>query len=121
MMDASINGLGFILFQKNSEGKTSIVQVESTYLKNAQVRWHPAELELLAVQYCLKKCHFYTAHSDHPVEILSDCSGLKDFELQDISQMQNTRMINMKANLQAYNYTIKHIKGEKNHLADVLS
>ena len=61
------------------------------------------------------------AHSDHPVELLSDCSGLKDFDLQDISQMQNTRMMNMKANLQAYNYTIKHIKGEKNHLADVLS
>ena len=121
MTDASINGLGFILFQKNAEGKTSIIQVGSTCLKNAQVRWHPAELELLAVQYCLKKCHFYTAHSDHPVEILSDCSGLKDFDLQDISQMQNTRMMNMKANLQAYNYTIKHIKGEKNHLADVLS
>ena len=93
----------------------------STCLKNAQVRCHPAELELLAGQYCLKKCHFYMAHSDHLVEILSDCSGLKDFELQDISQMQNTWMINMKANLQAYNYTIKHIKGEKNHLADVLS
>ena len=61
------------------------------------------------------------AHSDHPVEILSDCSGLKDFQLQDISQIQNTRMMNIKANLQAYNYTIKHIKGEKNHLADVLS
>ena len=32
MTDASINGLGFILFQKNSEGKTSIVQVGSTCL-----------------------------------------------------------------------------------------
>ena len=121
MTDASINGLGFILFQKNSEGKTSIVQVGSTCLKNAQVRWHPAELELLAVQYCLKKCHFYTAHSDNPIEILSDCSGLKDFQLQDITQIQNTRMLNIKANLQIYNYTVKHVKGAKNHLADILS
>ena len=79
MTDASINRLGFILFQKDSEGKTSLVQVGSTCLKNAQVRWHPSELELLAVQYCLKKCHFYTTHSDNPVEILFDCSGLKDF------------------------------------------
>ena len=30
-------------------------------------------------------------------------------------------MINIKASLQAYNYTIKHIRGEKNHLTDVLS
>ena len=100
MTDASINGLGFILFQKDSKGKTSLVQVGSTCLKNAQVRWHPSELELLAVQYCLKKCHFYTAHSDNPIKILSDCSGLKDFQLQDISQIQNTRMLNIKANLQ---------------------
>ena len=72
MTDASINGLGFVLFQKDTERKTSLVQVGSTCLKNAQVRWHPSELELLAVQYCLKKCHFYTAHSDNPIEILSD-------------------------------------------------
>ena len=69
----------------------------------------------------MKKCHIYTAHSDNPIEILSDCSGLKDFQLQDISQIQNTRMLNIKANLQVYNYTIKHVKGIKNHLTDVLS
>ena len=50
-----------------------------------------------------------------------DCSGLKNFQLQDITQIQNTRMLNIKANLQIYNYTVKHMKGAKNHLADVLS
>ena len=35
--------------------------------------------------------------------------------------MQNSRMIQMKANLQMYNYRVTHIKGKKNHLADVLS
>ena len=70
MTDASINGLGFILFQKDSKGKASIIQVGFTCLKNARVRWHPSQLELSAIQYCLKKCHFYTAHSDSLVEIL---------------------------------------------------
>ena len=121
MTDASLNGLGFVLFQKDSAGKCSIVQVGSTCLKNAQAKWHPSELELLAIQYCLKKCHFYTAHCDNVIEILSDCSGLKNFQLQDITQIQNTRMLNIKANLQIYNYTVKHVKGVKNHLADVLS
>lgn len=121
MTDASINGLGFIQFQKDSAGKASIVQVGSTALKNVQVRWHPSQLELLAIQYCLKKCHFYTAHSDNPVKILSDCRGLKDFQLQDITKIQNTQMLNIKANLQVYNHKVKHVKGAKNHLADVLS
>ena len=30
-------------------------------------------------------------------------------------------MLNIKANLQVYNYNVKHVKGTKNHLADVLS
>ena len=64
MTDISLNSLGFILYQKDPEGHCSIIQVGSTCLKNAQARWHPAELELLAIQYCLKKCHFYTAHSN---------------------------------------------------------
>ena len=89
--------------------------------KNAQVRWHPSEFKLLAIQYCLKKCHFYMAHSNSPVKILSDCSELKDFQLLDITQIQNTQLLNIKANDQIYNYTVKHIKGSKNHLADVLS
>ena len=58
---------------------------------------------------------------ENPVEILSDCSRLKDFQLQDITQIQNTRLLNIQANLRIYNYTVKHIKGSKNHLADMLS
>ena len=58
LTDASVSGLGFILFQRDSNGKQSILQVGSTCLKNAQARWHPTELELLDIQYCLTKCHF---------------------------------------------------------------
>ena len=53
MTDASLNGLGFILYQKDPKGPCSIIQVGLTCLKNAQARWHPAELELLAIQYYL--------------------------------------------------------------------
>ena len=36
MTDASLSGLGFILYQKDSEGYCSIIQVGSTCLKNTQ-------------------------------------------------------------------------------------
>ena len=121
MTDASLSSLGFILYQKDPNSHCSIIQVGSTCLKNVQARWHPAELELLAFQYCLKKCHFYTAHSDDVIEIQSNCSRLRNFQLQEIIQLQNSRMIQMKVNLQMYNYTVSHVKGVKNHLADVLS
>ena len=61
LVDASLMGLGFILFQKDSKGRSSILQAGSTSLKHAQVRWAIPELELLACKFMLNKCHFYTA------------------------------------------------------------
>ena len=50
LVDASLNSLGFILFQKDSKGRSSILQAGSTSLKHAQVRWSIPELKLLAVK-----------------------------------------------------------------------
>ena len=35
--------------------------------------------------------------------------------------MQNSRRIQIKVNLQMYNYTVSHVKGVKNQLVDILS
>ena len=61
LFNASLMGLGFILFQKDSKGRSSILQAGYTSLKHAQVRWAIPGIELLAVKYMLNKCHFYTA------------------------------------------------------------
>ena len=73
LVDASLMGLGFILFQKDSKGRSSILKAGSTSLKHAQVRWAIPELELLAAKYMLNKCHFYTAWASKPIIIYSDC------------------------------------------------
>ena len=78
LVDASLDGLGFILFQKESKGRSSILQAGSTSLKQARVRWNISELELLAVKYMLNKCHFYTAYSRRQITIYSDCRGLSN-------------------------------------------
>ena len=77
LVDASLMGLGFILFQKDSKGRSSILQAGSTSLKHAQVRWAIPELELLACKFMLNKCHFYTAWASKTIVIYSDCQGLK--------------------------------------------
>ena len=61
LVDASLMGLGFILFQKDSKGRSSILQAGSTSLKHAQVRWAIPELELLACKFMLNKCQYHTA------------------------------------------------------------
>ena len=121
LVDASLLGLGFVLFQKDSNGRTSLVQAGSTNLKHAQVRWSMPELELLAVKHMLNKCNFYTAHSTKPIIIYSDCSGLKHFQMRDISDIDNKRMATIKCDIMHYNYQIKHIPGQINCIADCLS
>ena len=104
LVDASLLGLGFVLFQKDSNGRTSLLQAGSTNLKHAQVRWSMPELELLAVKHMLNKCNFYTAHSSKPIIVYSDCSGLKHFQMRDISDIDNKRMATIKCDIMHYNY-----------------
>ena len=58
LVDASLLGLGFVLFQKDSKGRSSILRAGSTTLKHAQVRWSIPELEILAVKYMLTNAFF---------------------------------------------------------------
>ena len=69
LVDASLAGLGFVLFQKDSKGRFSILQAGSTSLKHAQIRWNIPELDLLAVKYILNKFNFYMAYSRRPITI----------------------------------------------------
>ena len=121
LVDASLMGLGFILFQKDSKGRSSILQAGSTSLKHAQVRWAIPELELLAAKYMLNKCHFYTAWASKPIIIYSDCQGLKNYQTRDIADIDNKRLFSIKSDLMAYSYEIKHVKGEANCITDCLS
>ena len=41
--------------------------------------------------------------------------------MKDISDIDNKRMFNIKADIQHYNYVIKHVSGETNCIADCLS
>ena len=97
--------------------------------KPASYKWAPHASRMLKSDATLLNlnCWQYNIASRSVTSIqliqttLLDCSGLKDFQLQDITQIQNTRLLSIKVNLQIYNYTVKHIKGSKNHLADVFS
>ena len=61
----------------------------------------------------MNKYHFYTAWADKPIIIYSDSSGLRDFQLGDISDIDNEMMFNIKAYIKSYKYTIKHWKEVK--------
>ena len=99
----------------------SILQAGSTSLKHAQVRWNIPELKLPAVKYMLNKCNFYTAWTTKTIIIYSDYSGLKQYQTRDLSDIDNRHMFMIKSDIMAYNYEIRHVKGETNCIADCLS
>ena len=69
----------------------------------------------------LNKSNYYTAWTTKTIVIYSDCSGLKQYQSRDISDIDNRRMFIIKSNIMAYNYEIRHVKGEANCIADCLS
>ena len=69
----------------------------------------------------LNKCSHYTLWATKPITIYSDCSGLKQYQSRDISDIDNRRMALIKSDTMMFTYTIKHIKGEANCIADCLS
>merc|ERR1711873_99994 len=121
LVDASLLGLGFILFQKDSNRRSSILQAGSTSLKHAQVRWAIPELELLACKFMLNKCHYFTAWALKPIIIYSDCQAIKMYQSRDIADIDNRRLFKIKSDLMVYNYEIRQVKGEANCIADCLS
>ena len=121
LVNATLMRLGLMLFQKDSKGRSSILQAGSTSLKHAQVRWAIPELELLACKFMLNKCHFYTAWASKTIVIYSDCKGLKQYQTRDISDIDNQRLFTIKSDLMTYDYKIRHVKGEVNCIADCLS
>ena len=69
----------------------------------------------------LNKCSHYTFWATKLITIYSDCLGLLQYQSRDISDIDNRHMVLIKSNIMMYNYTIQHIKGEANCIADCLS
>ena len=88
--DASYLGLGFILIQRDDNGKWHLVWCGSCSLTSAQTRYAPIMLELLAAVWGITSCAFYlrgirsfTLRTDHKPLV-----GLMKKDLRDLTERQ---------------------------------
>jgi len=63
--DASRQGLGFILQQRDTNGTWRLIQAGSRSLTETESRYAIVELEMLAVAYATSKCHLFLAGLQH--------------------------------------------------------
>lgn len=121
-VDASrLNGLGFVLKQKGTDGSWKMVQAGSRFLSAAESRYAMIELECLGAAWAMAKCRQFLEGlpgfelvTDHKplVPILNEYS---------LDKLDNPRLLRLRLKMQRYAFRARWIPGKANLDADALS
>ena len=115
--DASSEGLGAMLSQKQPDGKWHPVAFGSRELKGGEAKYHSSKLEFLALKWAIMK-QFREYLQYRPFTVLTDNNPLIYILTTLNLDALGHRWV---AALASYNMTIKYLKGSDNKVADALS
>ena len=113
--DASDKAVGGVLLQKHGTIYHPVAYHSQT-LRKHQLSWPIWEKEAFALVNCVEKWRFYLEGNRFTVE--TDNSVVASLMKTKNPQKRVARWV---TTLQEFNFEIKHIKGEDNKLADILS
>jgi transposase InsO family protein len=116
MSDASSAGLGAVLMQADSAGRLHPVAYHSRKLSPAERNYPTREQELLAIVDALKSWRHYLLGI--PFKVETDHASLRYLQTQP---HLSGRLVRWSEYLQEYDFTVAHIPGKDNHVADALS
>ena len=77
-VDASLVGIGAVLFQMNEENKMKVISYNSRILNTQEQKLSTLDRELLAIVYALQIYEFLIIGSPHPIYIITDHKPLLD-------------------------------------------
>lgn len=114
--DASADGLGAMLTQKQIDGSEKPVAFLSRSLKNSERRYSSVELEFLAIIYALRTWKNFIL--GRHVDIYTDHRSLESIKN---SPRLNNRLTKFQLIMSDYDVTIRYTPGKTHHVADALS
>jgi transposase InsO family protein len=114
--DASKFSIGYILGQRDEEGKEHVIAYGGRSIHKNEVAWSITELECLALVEGIKHFHVYLTNSR--VVVYTDHISLKYLESM---QCKTGRLLRWAMLLQPYNLDIQHKPGKQHGNADALS
>ena len=119
--DASRQGLGFVLQQKNGDHWT-LIQAGSRFLSDAESRYAVIELELFAVSWAITKCKLFLAGLPHFTVVTDHHPLIPILNNHRLDEIENPRLQRLKSRIMAYNFTAQWVKGVKDvNAPDALS
>ena len=121
LVDASIlHGLAFILTQICEDGSRKIITMGSRTLTKGEKNYSIFEIEAQSIIFALNRCSFYIRGAEHFV-VRSDHKALCGIESRAFSEVTNTRVLKLMEMCSVYSFSVKHIQGKLNVVADCLS
>ena len=115
--DASSEGLGAVLSQKQPDDKWHPVAFGSCELKGGEAKYHSLKLEFLTLKWAIME-QFREYLQYRPFTVLTDNNPLTYILKTPNLDALGHRWV---AALASYNMTIKYLKGSDNKVADALS
>ena len=140
LTDASRKGLGFILLQTETKpegnednlanivtkhtakkiSKGKLVSCGSRFLSSAESNYAVIELELLAIQWAVQKCHLYLAGTKF-TEITDHQPLVGVMNGKNLDAITNMRIHRIMSKLIGYQFKVLWTPGKTHHIADALS
>ena len=114
--DASIEGIGYVLSQKNDKKEDHPISYGGRTLRSGEPNYNITELECLAIVEGLRANHIYLAHRSF--KLFTDHSALQ--WLKNVKPTSG-RLHRWALCINSYKYDVHHKPGAQNKVADALS
>ena len=87
---ASSKGIGFVFYQQTdiSSQDVTIVQANSSALKESQLGYSPVDSEVLALKFACDDCQHYL-YGAPVINIYTDCSSLEGMFKKPLGEIKN--------------------------------
>jgi len=115
-LDACATGLGYVLSNINSDGTETVLHYGARATTRAERNYSATDLELAALLTGIRTFHSYLANTKF--QILSDHVSLT--YIQNL-KFGPSRLVRASIFLSQYDFTIKHVAGRANPVADAIS
>ena len=113
---ANSKGIGFVFYQNTNDNKpgddVTIVQANSSGLKDSQLGYSPVDCEVLALKFATDACYHYL-YGAPKVNIYTGCIALGGLFAKPLGDIKNKRIRSMVERMMCFNLVFHHIPGEK--------